>query len=159
MKFRAGHNFHIVMEQLKAFGGEVLPRAAQSAVLGAGRDVALAETSRTMSYNAFKDKTGYLRTGFRFNRPRRFPIGKRTHPGALLKSARPHAHLVERGHGGPRPARPHPYLEPSFRRTFRAFYAAFLVRAEKHAQNIHAQVNGTKLMTRQTARWITGLRI
>lgn len=29
----------------------------------------------------------------------------------------PHAHLVERGHGGPKPAPPHPFMEPSVQAT------------------------------------------
>ena len=33
--------------------------------------------------------------------------------GWIVLSTAPHSHLVEYGHGGPRPAPPHPYLRPA----------------------------------------------
>lgn len=159
MRVRAGENWHIVLDRLESFGGEVMPRATQSALIGAGKDIRLADTVRRYSRNAFKDKTGYLRASFGYRRPKRVVAHRRAAPGALLKSSAPHAHLVERGHGGPRPAPPHPFLEPVFRGTFGRLFRAMIVRAERHAQRISAQLSGNRLMTRQTVRWITGLRV
>jgi HK97 gp10 family phage protein len=33
--------------------------------------------------------------------------------GAIVQASAPHSHLVEFGHGGPKPAPPHPFLRPA----------------------------------------------
>lgn len=57
-----------------------------------------------------RDKTGNLRRGIFAAR------GDSNKPSALVGvnyAIAPHAHLVEFGHAGPRPAPPHPYMRPA----------------------------------------------
>lgn len=39
--------------------------------------------------------------------------GKRSVEAGIRHADAPHAHLVEKGHGGPHPAPPHPFAEPA----------------------------------------------
>lgn len=45
--------------------------------------------------------------------------------GWIVQATAQHAHLVEYGHGGPRPAQPHPYLRPALDKNISAARAAF----------------------------------
>ena len=40
--------------------------------------------------------------------------------GWIVLSTAPHSHLVEYGHGGPRPAPPHPFLRPALDKNIEA---------------------------------------
>lgn len=51
--------------------------------------------------------TGNLKKGIRAKK------SKYEYGGWIVLSTAPHSHLVEYGHGGPRPAPPHPYLRPA----------------------------------------------
>lgn len=51
--------------------------------------------------------TGNLKNGIKA-RKSKFEGG-----GWIVISTAPHSHLVEYGHGGPRPAPPHPFLRPA----------------------------------------------
>ena len=53
---------------------------------------------------AFQDRSGQLRRSINV-RSRRLRV--------RLAAESPHAHLVELGHGGPRPAGPHPFMVPA----------------------------------------------
>ena len=45
--------------------------------------------------------------------------------GWIVKSTKPHSHLVEYGHGGPRPAPPHPFLRKALDSNIEAARAQF----------------------------------
>lgn len=70
--------------------------------------------------SAFQDRTGRLRRTIRagVRRIRRYRSRLQTISVTLAGGVGAfQAHLVERGHGGPKPAPPHPYLLPAFNRT------------------------------------------
>ena len=61
----------------------------------------------------FKDLTGTLRKSiraYRYKNRRGFPPAAFVAAGAGGRHKAYHAHLVEYGHGGPRPAPPHPFF-------------------------------------------------
>ena len=79
-------------------------RVAYSAMLAGARAVRPAiKTSKE-----FTDRRGTLRAGIR--RARRHKVVAGRTPAAYVSIRAPHAHFVEFGHGGPFPARPHPYV-------------------------------------------------
>jgi len=69
----------------------------------------IARDAKTM-VPGFQDKTGKLRKSIRAKKSKYADGGWITRAGG--KGAM-QAFLVEHGHGGPRPAQPHPYLEPA----------------------------------------------
>lgn len=83
----------------------------------------------------FQDRTGRLRRSFRAGRIPAQYGGKRFRRGraAVFAGGRqeraPHAHLVERGHGGPYPAAPHPYLFRALVQTEAQQAVAFVTKA------------------------------
>ena len=84
----------------------------------------------------FEDRSGRLRRSIRAARiPARYG-GMRFRRGraAVIAGGRieraPHAHLVERGHGGPYPARPHPFLFRALMQTEARQASAFATRAQ-----------------------------
>ena len=60
-----------------------------------------------------KDKTGTLKKAVKVKKLKR--LGARPAPSiaAIDRKKAPHAGLVEFGHGGPRPAPPHPFFRPA----------------------------------------------
>ena len=92
------------LKALKRFGDEIFGttlRKANGAAARKARDAAKRST-------VFTDRTGALRAGIRVSN---------TKAGTRLQSTAPHSFIVERGHGGPRPAPPHPFLETGIRET------------------------------------------
>ena len=79
-------------------------RVAYSAMLAGAR----ALRPFIKSSKEFTDRKGTLRAGIR--RARRHKVVAGRSPGAYVSARAPHAHLVEFGHGGPYPARPHPFI-------------------------------------------------
>lgn len=79
-------------------------RVAYSAMLAGAR--ALQPAIKTSK--AFTDRSGALRGGIR--RARRHKVVAGRSPAAYVSVRAPHAHWVEFGHGGPYPARPHPFI-------------------------------------------------
>lgn len=101
-----------VDEALRQMGGTFQSRLLGSALLASARVVRNA-ARKTME---FQDRTGRLRKSIRSVRIPAFYQGKRFRRGRAAVYAggqsqrAPHAHLVERGHGGPQPAPPHPFI-------------------------------------------------
>lgn len=96
---------------------------------GLGR-MASVVRARAKSRNfVFRDKTGRLRRSIRARRTTGYYSGTRVHRGwaAVFAGTRrvPYAGLVEYGHGGPRPARPYPFLRRSLLETERQQAVAF----------------------------------
>ena len=95
----------------------------------------------------FTDKTGALRRSIR---SRRIPAtygGRRYRTGAAAVFAggpgARHAHLVEEGHGGPRPAQPHRFLRMALLQTTNQQFSAFIQRAkQRFAQVVRASRRG-----------------
>ena len=88
-----------------------LPESYQKRVIGPAM-LAMARVIRdaARATTAFEDRTGTLRRNIR---ARRYRSRKGKPPAAFVEARAPHAHLVEAGHGGPRPAPAHPFLEPA----------------------------------------------
>jgi HK97 gp10 family phage protein len=68
---------------------------------------AIAKQIATDAKASVNVKTGNLRKGISA-RKSKFDDG-----GWIVISRAPHSHLVEFGHGGPKPAPPHPFLRPA----------------------------------------------
>ena len=82
--------------------------------------------TQARSSPAFRDRTGRLRKSIRVRNRSGYIIlasGRRQKLGAINARAQAggrgafQAHLVEKGHGGPKPAPPHPYLLPAYEQT------------------------------------------
>lgn len=86
-------------------------RGASRRALTAGAEIVL---------RAAKDlapvRTGELKRALRVGRRLTTKDTSQVEVGAFSGEA-PHAHLVEGGHGGPRPAPPHPFLQPAVEMT------------------------------------------
>lgn len=63
---------------------------------------------------AFRDRTGKLRKSIKKQKRKSkdFAASVELYDW-IVRATAPHAHLVEFGHGGPRPAPPHPFLQPA----------------------------------------------
>ena len=75
-------------------------------------------------------ETGALQSGIRRARTRAGTAGRRRRRVqvavlARVVSSAPHTHLVESGHGGPRPAPAHPFIEPALRSVDARAFSAF----------------------------------
>ena len=57
-------------------------------------------------------RTGQMKAALGVGRRRRAKGQESSEVGAFHATA-PHAHLVERGHGGPKPAQAHPFMQPA----------------------------------------------
>ena len=82
-----------------------------------------------------RDSSVRLRSTIRSRRIPAFYSGRRYKSGrAAVFAGGPgarHAHLVERGHGGPRPARPHPFLTRALIETQQLAYTEFVNTARR----------------------------
>lgn len=86
------------IRSLEKFGDRIRRSGMRRAFRAAAKEAAAA----TRATNLFSDKTGKLRAS----------IGVKQVKGTVrLVADAPHAHLVERGHGGPHPAKAHPFIE------------------------------------------------
>lgn len=97
-----------VVRQLDAVGN--LSRHATKA-LTAGAEIVL----RVAKENA-PVRTGELKGALRVGRRAKSRDRYAVEVGTFYPEAA-HAHLVERGHGGPKPAPPHPFMEPAVEST------------------------------------------
>ncbi len=129
--------------RLDAFGIEAIDQALsemgpsfQARLLGPS----LAASARVVRDAArkttvFEDRTGRLRRSLRVGRITARYGGKRFRRGRAAvfaggqRERAPHAALVERGHGGPFPARPHPFLFTALLQTEARQATAFVTRA------------------------------
>ena len=101
-----------IEQAIRDFGAPFLARLLGPA-LGAAANVVRSHARRRGF--EFTDRSGRLRRSIRTRRIRAIYGGRRYKAGraavyAGAAGAR-QAHLVEEGHGGPRPARPYPYLQ------------------------------------------------
>ena len=96
----------------------------------------VARTARQPNYG-FTDRTGRLRgsigSGAVKTRFRRAHNIRLRYAGAVLAGSDNvrHAHLVESGHGGPKPARPHSFLERATRQSIVQARTAFIRKASQ----------------------------
>lgn len=97
-----------VVRQLDAVGN--LGRQAPKA-LNAGAEIVL----RAAKENA-PVRTGELKNALRIGRRKKTRDQYAVEVGTFYPDAA-HTHLVERGHGGPKPAPAHPFLEPAVEST------------------------------------------
>lgn len=85
-----------------------LPEKTKPAVSKAGRAV----VNEIKGSNAFKDKSGKYRKGWRQKTEGDAIVG---YVSTVYNSTRPGlAHLLEKGHGGPAPAPPHPHIAQAY---------------------------------------------
>lgn len=89
-----------------------VPRRAYKALNAGARVVLRAATDLAPV------RTGQLKGSLKVGRRRKTQDKYAVEVGAFHQDA-PHAHLVERGHGGSRPAPAHPFLEPAVEMTER----------------------------------------
>lgn len=75
--------------------------------LQAGADIVLQQAQANAPV-----RTGELKGSLKVGKRKRNRGTYSVEVGTFYPDA-PHAHLVERGHGGPKPAPPHPFLEPA----------------------------------------------
>ena len=96
----------------------------------------VAQRAKQRDYG-FTDRTGYLRRSIRARRIAARYFDRRVRGGrAAVFAGRPRprsaqALLVEYGHGGPKPARPHPYLNRALAETIGQQQDAFAQRAQE----------------------------
>lgn len=86
-------------------------RGASRRALTAGAEIVL-----RAAQNLAPVRTGGLKKALRVGRRASTMDTSQVEVGAFYGEA-PHAHLVEGGHGGPRPAPPHPFLQPAVEMT------------------------------------------
>lgn len=93
-----------ILAQLDAVGelGYVAPQALQAG----------AEVLMPIMREKAPERSGTLKGSIKIGRRN----GSSIAVGSFHGDA-PHAHLVERGHGGPKPAPPHPFMEPAVQET------------------------------------------
>lgn len=97
-----------VVRQLDAVGN--LGRQATKA-LNAGAEIVLRAAKESAPV-----RTGELKSALRVGRRKKTRDQYAVEVGTFYPDAA-HTHLVERGHGGPKPAPAHPFLEPAVERT------------------------------------------
>ena len=126
------HGFENIDAAILQFGPSFANRLLGPSLLAAARVVRAAARKRDFG---FTDRTGRLRqsihaagTGARYF-GRRYKRGRAGVFAGGRYAGAAQAHLVERGHAGPRPARPHPYLSTALEQTFTAQAVAFEARA------------------------------
>ena len=102
---RQGFDVSDALKGLSRLQGVVYTKA-----LRAGRQAAVRVALKEAKTNTqvAKNKTGNLRAGLKV---------KSAKTRATLESHAPHSYVVERGHGGPQPAPPHPFLETAITAT------------------------------------------
>ena len=92
---------------LRAGGNRVSQRARALAPVGEGLPLTLKGAPR----KRLRDSIKTVLVGWHYG-------GRKVKKGAALEIAQqPHAHLVELGHGGPKPAPPHPFMKPAIEDT------------------------------------------
>lgn len=99
-----------------------LPRALEEKVVGDAMEAVAKEAYRmAKTTTAFVDRSGKLRASIKVERVDSVGAdGKRVKDGAaVLVARRFYAPYVEYGHGGPRPAKPHPFLWPAVEQSYR----------------------------------------
>ena len=74
----------------------------------------IAKQVRDDAKGSVKVITGNLKKGIRAKK------SKYEDGGWIVLGTAPHSHLVEYGHGGPRPAPPHPFLRPALDKNIEA---------------------------------------
>lgn len=106
-----------VVRQLDAVGN--LGRQATKA-LNAGAEIVLRAAKESAPV-----RTGELKSALRVGRRKKTRDQYAVEVGTFYPDAA-HTHLVERGHGGPKPAPAHPFLEPAVERTEEAVIDAIM---------------------------------
>ena len=106
-----------VVRQLDAVGN--LGRQATKA-LNAGAEIVLRAAKESAPV-----RTGELKSDLRVGRRKKTRDQYAVEVGTFYPDAA-HTHLVERGHGGPKPAPAHPFLEPAVERTEEAVIDAIM---------------------------------
>lgn len=117
------------------------PVAAESYFVGVLSDVAAVPRARARTRNyGFTDRSGRLRGSIRKRQrtlrisPVMLPGGRAKHKLVSIYAGRKGARqawLVEMGHGGPFPARPHPYLRKALTETTGEMRAAMIESATR----------------------------
>ena len=108
-------------------------------MLRAGRVIRTEARSRIRPHR----RTGNLERGIRVLRKR----GRRATMILVASTAR-HSHLVELGHGGPKPAPPHPYLRESAAATLDEQVREFRIGAERRLVRVVEELTLGKLSAR-----------
>ena len=123
---RQGVDIKDAIKGLDRFGDAIYQKALRA---GRGAAVRVVMKEARSNTHVAGNRTGNLREGLKV---------KSSKTRASLESHAPHSYVVERGHGGPRPAPPHPFLEAAVMGTrqkqLRAAAAA-IDRAAKRAQS------------------------
>ena len=112
-----GSKLDDVMRQLERV--EDIDRRVQSA-LRAGGEILLEAQRRRAPV-----RTGMLKKAIKLGRRKKSARGYSIEVGISGADA-PHAHLVEKGHGGPKPAPAHPFMEPALEETEDQIYDAII---------------------------------
>lgn len=100
-------------------------KGATNKALRAGAAVVLAEAQ-----NRAPVRTGKLKKALKIGRKASRGSENAVEVGAFYGDA-PHAHLVEGGHGGPRPAPAHPFLQPAAEAKEQEVYNAIMEELKK----------------------------
>ena len=141
-----------VEEGLRAFSDGLRAQAYGAALFKQSRVVRKAARKRHYGY---RDRRGKLR---RTIRSRRIPgrYGRRVYKRgraevvAGAQGAR-QAYLVERGHGGPWPAKPYPYLERALRETVPDQRRVFATEMRRQIPLVAARANRRRMKRRKLA--------
>jgi len=139
----------------------VLPTALAARVTGQGL-VAAARVIRDEARRTAPVRTGVLKASIRASAARSFVStsgGRKKVAGtaANVRVRAPHAHLVEFGHGGPRPAPPHPFLVPAVESTGSRQVNAAVAEMQKRMAALAAQLAGPPESVPKSVRRLAAL--
>lgn len=107
--------FEAMITNLQEKLGDAGARKSAEAALQAGVEPMRAQILSNIDAGGHV-RTGQLRGAISIGRLTRGKKGFRMKVGVIGKGA-PYAHFVEYGHGGPRPAPPHPFITPAYEAT------------------------------------------